>query len=72
MTQLEQENEQVLLIGTEGLCSLEEDVNHDAKIFALALLVSSILIYNSVGSIDDEAIQRLGLVIQLSKYIDIT
>ena len=72
MTQLAQENEQVLLIDTEGLGSLEEDVNHDAKIFALALLVSSILIYNSVGSIDDEAIQRLGLVIQLSKYIDIT
>ena len=61
-----------MLIDTEGLGSLEEDVNHDAKIFALALLVSSILIYNSVGSIDDEAIQRLGLVIQLSKYIDIT
>lgn len=49
-------DEQVLLIDTEGLGSLEEDVNHDAKIFALALLLSSLLVYNSVGSIDDEAI----------------
>lgn len=45
-----------MLIDTEGLGSLEEDANHDAKIFALALLMSSMLIYNSVGSIDDEAI----------------
>ena len=60
-----------MLIDTEGLGSLEEDSNHDAKIFALALMVSSMIIYNSVGSIDDEAIQRLGLVIKLSKYIDL-
>jgi hypothetical protein len=68
---LAKDNEQVLLIDTEGLGSLEEDVNHDTKIFALALLLSSLLVYNSVGSIDDEAIQRLGLVIKLSKYIDL-
>lgn len=59
------------MIDTEGLGSLEEDSNHDAKIFALALMISSLLIYNSVGSIDDEAIQRLGLVIKLSKYVDL-
>ena len=46
----------VLLIDTEGLGSLDEDANHDAKIFSLALLLSSLLVYNSVGSIDDEAI----------------
>eukprot|EP00347_Sterkiella_histriomuscorum_P002884 403366426 len=64
-------SEQVLLIDTEGLGSLEEDQNHDAKIFALALMISSLIVYNSVGSIDDEAIQRLGLVIKLSKYVDL-
>lgn len=53
---LASQNENVLLIDTEGLGSLEEDSNHDAKIFALALMVSSTLVYNSVGSIDDEAI----------------
>ncbi|CDW77066.1 guanylate-binding n-terminal domain containing protein [Stylonychia lemnae] len=68
---LSNSNEQVLLIDTEGLGSLEEDSNHDAKIFALALMVSSLIVYNSVGSIDDEAIQRLGLVIKLSKYVDL-
>ena len=49
-------NDKVLLIDTEGLGSLEEDSNHDAKIFALALLMSSLLVYNQVGAIDDEAI----------------
>ncbi len=60
-----------MLIDTEGLGSLEEDANHDAKIFAIALLISSLLIYNQVGSIDDEAVMRLGLVIKLSKYVDL-
>ena len=61
----------MLLIDTEGLGSLEEDSNHDAKIFALALLTSSLLVYNQVGAIDDEAIQRLALVIKLSKFVDL-
>jgi len=61
----------VLLIDTEGLCSLEEDPNYDAKIFALTLVISSLIIYNQVGSLDDEAIQRLALVVNLSKYLNL-
>lgn len=41
-----------LIIDTEGLGSLEEGENTDLKIFLLAMLLSSYLIYNSVGSID--------------------
>ena len=38
---------QLLIIDTEGLGSLDADADHDAKIFALALLLSSYFIYNS-------------------------
>lgn len=35
----------------------------------MALLLSSYFIYNSVGSIDEKAIQNLSLIINLSKLL---
>lgn len=53
-----------LLIDTEGIGSVEEEQNHDIKIFLLAMLLSSYFIYNSVGTIDDMALQNLGLIVR--------
>ena len=61
----------VIVIDTEGLGAFDEDENHDAKIFLLALLLSSLLLYNSVGTIDENALNTLSLVINLSKQIQI-
>lgn len=61
----------VLVMDTEGLGALDEDSNHDARIFSLALLLSSYFIYNSVGSIDESALQNLNLVVSLTKHIHI-
>ena len=63
------ENLNVIVLDSEGLASLQVDHNHDLRIFALILLISSQLIYNSVGVIDENSIQNLGLVINLSKQI---
>ena len=41
---------------TEGADSLEKDADNDAKIFTLSLLISSYLVYNSVGCIDERSI----------------
>lgn len=46
----------VIVVDTEGIGGLDEDVNHDNKIFAIALLLSSFFIYNSIGSIDENAL----------------
>ena len=54
---------------TEGLGALDEDSNHDVRIFSLAILISSYFLYNSVGSIDENALQNLSLVINLTKHI---
>ena len=35
----------------------------------MAMLLSSYFIYNSVGSIDEKAIQNLSLIINLSKLL---
>ncbi len=59
----------MIVIDTEGLGAYDEDENHDAKIFLLALLLSSLIIYNSVGTIDENALNNLSLVINLSKKI---
>lgn len=59
----------ILVIDTEGLGALDEDSNHDARVFSLALLLSSYFVYNSVGSIDEQALQNLNLVVNLTKHI---
>jgi hypothetical protein len=46
----------VLVLDTEGLGALDEDSNHDVRIFSLAILLSSYVLYNSVGSIDENAL----------------
>jgi hypothetical protein len=40
------------------------------KIFCLAVLLSTTFIYNSVGSIDENALQTLSLVLNLVNGID--
>ena len=61
----------VLIVDTEGLGALDEDSNHDVRIFSLAILLSSYFLYNSVGSIDESALSNLSLVINLTKNIHI-
>jgi hypothetical protein len=67
----EGEKVNVLIIDTEGIGALDEDQNHDIKIFTLAILSSSIFIYNSVGSIDENALQNLSMVVNLTKNIQL-
>lgn len=46
----------MLYSDTEGMASLNRDSTNDAKIFTLANLISSYLIFNSVGNIDEKSI----------------
>lgn len=60
-----------MIIDTEGLGALDEDSNHDNKIFSLALMLSSIFIFNSTGAIDETSIESLNLIVNLSKHIQL-
>jgi hypothetical protein len=53
------------------LGAFDEDDNHDTKIFLLALLLCSHLIYNSIGSIDENVLNNLSLVVNLSKQLQV-
>jgi hypothetical protein len=61
-----------LFIDTEGIGSIQESQTHDAKIFALAILLSSYFIYNSMGVIDESALDRLSCITNLTKHIQIS
>ena len=36
----------IIVIDTEGIGALDEDSNHDTRVFSLAVLLSSLFIYN--------------------------
>jgi hypothetical protein len=59
----------VIVMDSEGLGSTEEDINHDLKLFSLTLLLSSMFIYNTIGAIDENAIDSLGLVLKLCDHL---
>ena len=59
------------LIDTEGLGAYIEEINHDTKIFLIAILISSLFIYNSFGAIDEISLTTLSLVLNLGETIKI-
>lgn len=59
----------VMIIDTEGIGATDEDHNHDNKIMTLAILLSSYFIFNSLGTIDENAIQNLSFIVNITKNI---
>jgi chromosome segregation ATPase len=61
----------VLIIDTEGIGATDEDQNHDSKIFTLGILLSSYFLFNSLGSIDENAIQNLSFIVNITKNVQV-
>jgi len=61
----------IIVVDSEGTGGLDEDQNHDMRIFSLALLLSSFFVYNSMGSIDENAVSSLSFVTNLSKHVKV-
>ncbi|KAF7242494.1 Guanylate-binding protein 1 [Varanus komodoensis] len=60
----------LVLLDTEGLGDVQKgNTENDAWIFALAILLSSTLVYNSMGTIDQHALEKLQYVTELTKKI---
>jgi hypothetical protein len=59
----------LVVLDTEGIGSLDASAAHDAHVLSLALLLSSIFLYNSVGAIDEGALQALSLVVHVADKI---
>ena len=59
----------VILMDTEGLGSCNRTHNIDIKIFTLTVLLSSLFVYNCLNAIDENALETLSLVVNLTNYI---
>lgn len=57
------------MIDSEGLGSTEESKSHDNKILLISLLLSSLIIYNSQGSIDENALMNIQYIVNLAREI---
>ncbi|XP_071987587.1 guanylate-binding protein 7-like isoform X2 [Engystomops pustulosus] len=65
-------NQTLVLLDTEGLGDVEKgDCKNDAWIFSLAVLLSSAFVYNSVGTIDQQSMEQLHYVTELTKRIKV-
>ncbi|VCX41185.1 unnamed protein product, partial [Gulo gulo] len=66
----EKPNHTLVLLDTEGLGDVEKGNNqNDSWIFALAILLSSTFVYNSMGTINQQAMDQLHYVTELSDRI---
>ncbi|NP_001072267.1 guanylate binding protein 2, interferon-inducible [Xenopus tropicalis] len=62
----------LVLLDTEGLGDVEKgDSKNDGWIFSLAVLLSSNLVYNSMGTIDHQSMEQLHYVTELTNLIKI-
>ncbi len=61
--------QKALILDTEGFGGVDEDVNHDSRIFLFSLLLSSFFIFNSLGQIDENALQSIDLILGLAQKI---
>ncbi|XP_069803037.1 guanylate-binding protein 1-like [Dendropsophus ebraccatus] len=60
----------LILLDTEGLGDVEKgDCKNDAWIFSLAVLLSSAFVFNSLGTIDQQSMEQLHYVTELTKLI---
>ncbi|XP_059544923.1 guanylate-binding protein 1-like [Myotis daubentonii] len=63
-------NYTLVLLDTEGLGDVEKgDNQNDSWIFALAILLSSTFVYNSMGTINQQAMDQLHYVTELTEKI---
>ncbi|XP_008849853.1 guanylate-binding protein 4-like [Nannospalax galili] len=63
-------NYTLVLLDTEGLGDVEKgDPKNDSWIFALAVLLSSTFVYNSIGTINHQALEQLHYVTELTQRI---
>ncbi|XP_006831124.1 PREDICTED: guanylate-binding protein 4-like [Chrysochloris asiatica] len=63
-------NHTLVLLDTEGLGDVEKgDPKNDSWIFALAVLLSSTFVYNSMSTINNQALEQLHYVTELTELI---
>ncbi len=58
-----------VLLDTEGIDAYDQTGQYSTQIFSLAVLLSSLFVYNQMGGIDEAALDRLSLVTEVTKHV---
>lgn len=61
----------VIVMDSEGLGAIDVDANHDSRVFTLVMLICSCFIFNSLGAIDEESLENLSMIGNLSQNVHI-
>eukprot|EP00201_Polytomella_parva_P018309 CAMPEP_0175050852 /NCGR_PEP_ID=MMETSP0052_2-20121109/7477_1 /TAXON_ID=51329 ORGANISM="Polytomella parva, Strain SAG 63-3" /NCGR_SAMPLE_ID=MMETSP0052_2 /ASSEMBLY_ACC=CAM_ASM_000194 /LENGTH=724 /DNA_ID=CAMNT_0016315077 /DNA_START=265 /DNA_END=2440 /DNA_ORIENTATION=+ len=59
----------LVMLDTEGIDAYDQTAQYSTQIFSLAVLLSSLFLYNQMGGIDESALDRLSLVTEMTKHI---
>ncbi|KAK9798122.1 hypothetical protein WJX73_001407 [Symbiochloris irregularis] len=59
----------LVLLDTEGIDAYDQTGQYSTQIFSLAVLLSSLFVYNQMGGIDEAALDRLSLVTEMTRHI---
>ncbi|KAG2488736.1 hypothetical protein HYH03_012735 [Edaphochlamys debaryana] len=59
----------LVLLDTEGIDAYDQTAQYSTQIFSLAVLLSSLFVYNQMGGIDESALDRLSLVTEMTKHV---
>lgn len=61
----------LLMCDTEGIDALDAECEHDVRVFALAVLMSSVFLYNSNSHLDEAAVQTLSLMTKIAESVGV-
>lgn len=59
----------LVLLDTEGIDAYDQTAQYSTQIFSLAVLLSSLFVYNQMGGIDESALDKLSLVTEMTRHI---
>jgi hypothetical protein len=58
-----------IVIDSEGIGSCDQELKYDMKVLTLVFLISSTVIYNSMGAIDEQTLDQLRVITNLNKCL---
>lgn len=66
---VEDEGRRLIVLDSEGTRSLTASSDADSKLVSLSMLLASVFVYNSTGSLDESALSALGVFAAVAKSV---
>lgn len=61
----------VVLLDSEGIDATDQTGTYSTAVFSLGILLSSLFVYNQMGGIDESALDKLSMVTQMTRHIQV-